>query len=176
MTQTGVSYAHNILTYTLPPQAAPDTAEGQFQSVLNGDRIKGIVPYAAAAIASFVKRQMDQGFPWQAKPPGSVFSIIPALQSTDYIHMVRDIAMKPALSYESSRGSTPNTIARDFPPSPQQVSVFPLEIRGWQAGTPNFNYGYLDYGSWLTQHLGGLPSLSGQAPPQAAGPMAGGAG
>ena len=78
--------------------------------------------------------------------------------------MVRDIAMKPPLAVERSIGSTPNTIAYDFPPAPQQVSVFAQVQPGWQAGNPPFNYGYGNYGDWLMQQLGNPPSLSGQTP------------
>lgn len=146
--------------YSLPPGTT------QAQAQLDGERIKGVVPYARAAIANFIARFQDKqgGEPFLAKPPGAVLTIRPALQSTDYIHMVREIAMKPALTVESSIGSTPQVIARDVAPSPQQVSVFAQNFSGWQVGSPAFNYGFSSYDEWLKQQIAGTPNLSGQEP------------
>ncbi len=140
----------------LPPQS------NQFQAYLNGDRIKGVVPYLASAIAGFIQRRINAGGdPWLYAPPGSIFSIKPALQATDYIHMVRDISMRPALSFESSAGSTPSPIARDQSPTPQMVSVFAQNNTQWQAGAPPYNYGFVNYQQWLQAQISAAPNVSG---------------
>jgi hypothetical protein len=137
----------------------------QAQAQLDGERIKGVVPYALAAVAGFIQRlNAKGGDPFLAKPPGTILSIRPALQSTDYIHMVRDISMRPALAVESSIGSTPSPIARDIQPIPQQVSVFAQNYSGWQVGSPAFNYGFQSYNDWLQAQIAGAPNIAGQEP------------
>ena len=126
----------------------------QAQAQLDGERVKGLWPRAVAALAGFINRQIQKGGdPFLYQPPGTVLSIRPALQSTDYIHMVRDISMKPALAVESSIGSTP-----------QMVSVFAQNFSQWQVGSPAFNYGYQSYSDWLKAQIGAVPNVAGQTP------------
>ena len=137
----------------------------QAQAQLDGERIKVVVPYAFQAIAGFIARlNAKGGDPFLYQPPGTVLSIRPELQSTDYIHMVRDISMNPALAVESSAGSTPQVIARDQTPVPQQVSVFAQNYSGWQVGSPAFNYGFSSYDTWLRAQISGAPNVAGQEP------------
>ncbi len=137
----------------------------QAQAQLDGERVKGLWPRAAAAIAGFINRNNQKGGdPFLYAPPGTMLSIRPALQATDYIHMVRDISMRPALAVESSIGSTPQVIARDVAPAPQMVSVFAQNYSAWQVGSPAFNYGYQSYADWLQAQIAAAPSLAGQTP------------